>query len=714
MRNTIELSVGDPGRATTLYKVSEIKYADLLQVVTHHNYSPIRWNGSRSTETFSGATGFGIDIDKGLSLDDAKKIIEERRIHAFIATTKSHQLEKKNAKGEVIAPAVDRFRILIPFNRFVFTVKDYNRIVKKLTDPNDGIFPQCDEAVLDGGRQYFPSPETGTFINYFGRKEFSDFNVDDGLKVVKSAFDERMKVRLAKDNTPQLITEINDKTPIWCPFCGDFEDGGVHTNGTPSAVVFVTSKYSRSIYCSHCGKTYQSEKMYPSLEKITDGYYAYGEGCARVKLVQDMETRRVDVSVTNIGWNNGCILMDISREKLPAVKEYMLTSKFIPSFTNKKELSDISITNHSYRLVNESAWEIRHPALPADVADNQFIDGWLEKTFGQHKEFVKQWLSVYCYTNYLRLPILLLSGPKGSGKSLFGDVVSSIFPYLSSTWKAADSEFTEWATAKLLIADETLHRRDPRQYQLLKQLSGQEFVRRNEKYEKAHDVRNNLSVIILSNDPLMVFVEREELPIEESNNPFFVYHMKQSFSETERDNTMKEKLVRRLGVYIRSELKNVYGSLGDRSRFRFQIPTPLTPEQTKLYELNQTSIESCVVRFKERIVDHCLLRETDPYRPYVAEGYIPSDLFTCFETGSHTPDDVIRWMAKHGLIKGMDKVRPRIKDEKDEILAQRRCYEMSEVFRESLNAEAKNFTDVPSVPGVPPVPGHNLGRESGF
>jgi hypothetical protein len=710
MRNTIELSVGDPGRATTLYKVSEIKHADLLQIVTHHNYSPIRWNGPRSTETFSGATGFGADIDDGLSLDDAKKIIEEKKIHAFIATTKSHQIDKKNAKGEITAPPMDRFRVLIPFNRFVYTVKDYSRIVRKLTDPKDGLFPQCDDAVLDGGRQYFPSPDTGTFINFFDRKDFSDFNVDEGLKVVKSAFDERLKVRLAKDDTTVLVTDLKDKTPIWCPFCCDFEDRGVHTNGTPSAVVFVTTKYSRNIYCSHCGKTYTSEKMYPSLEKITDGYYAYGEGCARVKLVQDMETRSVDVSVTNIGWNNGCILMDISKEKLPEVKAYMLTEKFIPSFTSKKELSDITIFAHSYRLVNESAWEIRHPALPVDIADNQFIDEWLEKTFGQYTEFIKRWLSVYCYTNYLRLPMLLLSGPKGSGKSLFGDVVSSIFPYLSSTWKAADSEFTEWATAKLLIADETLHRRDPRQYQLLKQLSGQEFVRRNEKYEKAHDVRNNLSVIILSNDPLMVFVEKDELPTEESNNPFFVYHMTQSFSEAERDNSLKEKLVRRLGHYIRSELKKVYDSLGDRSHLRFQIATPLTPEQGKLYELNQTSIEGCVLRFKEWIVDHCLIVETDPCRPYVLEGYIPSDLFTWFNTGSHTPDDIVRWMAKHGLIKGMDKVRPRIKNGKAETLAQKRCYETSQEFLESLKAEA----GVPAVPSVPPVPAQNLVGESGL
>jgi hypothetical protein len=707
MRNTIELSVGDPGRATTLYKITEVKHADLPQIVTHHNYSPIHWYGPRSTETFSGATGFGIDIDEGLSLDDAKKIIEERKIHAFIATTKSHQVDKKNAKGEVIAPAVDRFRILIPFNRLVHTLKDYNRIAKKLTDPEDGIFPQCDGAVLDGGRQYFPSPESGTFINYFDRKNFSDFNVDDGLKVVKSAFDERLKVRLAKDNSSVLVIDLKDKAPIWCPFCGDFEDRGIHTNGTPSAVVFVTTKYSRSIYCSHCGKTYMSEKMYPSLERITEGYFAYGEGCARVKLVEDKETRRVDVSVTNIGWSNGCILMDISKEKLPEVKEYMLVSKFIPSFTSKKELSDTSISAHSYRLVNESAWEIRHPALPVDIVDNQFIEDWLEKTFGQYKEFIKRWLAVYCYTNYLRLPMLLLSGPKGSGKSLFGDVVSSIFPYLSSTWKAADSEFTEWATAKLLIADETLHRRDPRQYQLLKQLSGQEFVRRNEKYEKAHDVRNNLSVIILSNDPLMVFVEKDELPSEESNNPFFVFHMKQSFSEAERDNSLREKLVRRLGNYIRSELKSVYDGLGERSHFRFQIPTPITPEQGKLYELNQTSIEGCVVRFRERVVDHCLMEETDPCRPYVLEGYIPSDLFRDYDTGSHTPDDVIRWMAKHGLIKGMDKVRPRIKDDKGKNLAHKRCYEMSREFLESLKAEA-------GVPSVPPVPAQNLVGESGL
>ena len=41
----------------------------------------------------------------------------------------------------------------------------------------------------------------------------------------------------------------------------------------------------------------------------------------------------------------------------------------------------------------------------------------------------------------------------------------------------------------------------------------------------------------------------------------------------------------------------------------------LTPEQRKLYELNQTSIEGVVVKFRERIVDRCLMVDTDPDRP---------------------------------------------------------------------------------------------------
>jgi replication-associated recombination protein RarA len=65
--------------------------------------------------------------------------------------------------------------------------------------------------------------------------------------------------------------------------------------------------------------------------------------------------------------------------------------------------------------------------------NNAVIDDYLESTFGQYKTFIKQWLAAYCYTNHQKLPTLILTGPRGSGKNTFAELVAIIFDQLSAT-----------------------------------------------------------------------------------------------------------------------------------------------------------------------------------------------------------------------------------------------------------------------------------------
>jgi hypothetical protein len=308
----------------------------------------------------------------------------------------------------------------------------------------------------------------------------------------------------------------------------------------------------------------------------------------------------------------------------------------------------------------------------------------LKSLFGDYTDFVKQWLAMYTYTNHKRLPFILLYGPKGSGKTIFGDVVADIYQFLSSTWKADDSEFTGWAEKKLLVADETMHRRDPRQYARLKQLAGQEFVNRNEKFQVAHDVRNNLNVIIMSNDSLPIFVEKEELPTKDTNNQFFVYEMK-AFEEDRRDNKIHDKIRSRLGHYIRTELKRIHEAIGNNDGCRFQIPTPITEYESRLFALNVTSIESTGERFIEKLADR-MEDEQGEFTPYLKGGYLPAECFSSYEYGGHDRDDVVRWLAKTNRIEGLEKNRPRLEDQKKKELPRRRCYAMTERMKGDLNS----------------------------
>ena len=58
--------------------------------------------------------------------------------------------------------------------------------------------------------------------------------------------------------------------------------------------------------------------------------------------------------------------------------------------------------------------------------DNDFIEEYLDDRFGTHKTFIKEWLAVYCYTNYQKLPTLILTGYCGSGKTTFAEIIADI------------------------------------------------------------------------------------------------------------------------------------------------------------------------------------------------------------------------------------------------------------------------------------------------
>lgn len=249
MRNEIRLSVGNAGANTTSFKSTDVNTAELLRVITTSNYSPISWkNGYRAGKNFSGASGFAVDIDNGLSLQDAKARIEKEKIHSFLVTTKSHQKEK----GGKVA---DRFRILIPFHRAVYTTQDYKRAVQEVVK----LFPECDKAVQgDTARMYYISPADCVSVNYFDKTDFHDIYIDAGLKGVPNAFDDSLEVRRASDRSLSFVFVLTDeRTPIYCPFCDDFEDKEKKTNGTASAVVWGDE---HSISCSHCVMKYYPVK----------------------------------------------------------------------------------------------------------------------------------------------------------------------------------------------------------------------------------------------------------------------------------------------------------------------------------------------------------------------------------------------------------------------------------------------------------------------
>jgi len=225
--------------------------------------------------------------------------------------------------------------------------------------------------------------------------------------------------------------------------------------------------------------------------------------------------------------------------------------------------------------------------------------------------------------------------------------VGEVYKPLSSEWHGHEQNFTYEVENKLLIVEEN-EVSSLNQYKTLKKYSGQKYAMVNKKFQDPYEVRNNMNIILLANDNVPLYVNREEMPSDEKNNQFFVFELPEVSKESRRAD-MQKMLVDRLGHYIRTELKTIFNQLSSTlNSHRYSIATPITQAEIDLFKDNMTESDSHTDALIQRIN---LMIPDGPFYNFIKIGLLPVEMIKgTGDSGRYS--SVVKNLKKRVLIKG--------------------------------------------------------------
>lgn len=639
-------SKNDIGSQNKVFETVVVKIKDLPYIVTQYNYSLINWiGGQRNGDNFKSASGFIVDIDEGLTIDEAQQRLDSQNLNYIIIPSRSHTAE------------AHKFHILLFFSHPIYASNAYEGVADKI---KEDLFPELDTNTLDGARFAYGSPKNFPSINCFTGENYNTLEFDH-------LWTSSTEINTAKGG---LITayETNGHTSCYCLF---------HEDSNPSAFIdYSEESENYFIHCSACNHSYWMLKDTVEMDSILEPFWSYK------KDVYQMGIMGNDFYFNPIGFPAFHTLTnsesDAKAKKSAHTK--LIRRKHIPHITRIDYRGDINAETNYHRVdASTGIITVNYAPISVNIEDNEFIEKYLEDRFGSHMQFIKEYLSVFSYTNYTKLPTLVFNSSRGNGKSTFAELIGSIYWPLWSDWTGIEGNFNYESEKKFLLVEENTTSNE-KQYKTLKKYMGQTYAPVNKKYKDPYKTLNNMSIAVLSNKQIPMFVRASEIPTDEANNQFFVWEFPELSGDI--DSGMGNKLQARIGHYIRTELKTVYVAIeANMSKYRYSINVPITEYETAMFKANITDVESDA---NDIIYEVCNLDENGntygQYYEFIADGFLPIDFVNYRTTINYKR--VLKNLIERKYL-SVDKDRP-MKDGK-----QYRCYLMTKKFREKFTEVQK-------------------------
>lgn len=627
----------------------DIEDSTLKDIFTKYVYSGNQWErGLCKNANFKRMSAIILDADQGLKISEAQELF--KNFHYIIHTSTSHLADIKNKGGKQ-----ERFRVILPLDPAKYDLIDSYSTAGETYVYLFNKYTWADPSCKDAARKFFPFlnkayPDLFQLHVNEGKEYFS-LDLNDIMAQAKAAIVKPQKIAEAQQylylndefvlrdgRTKVRLRDITGYTSLYCNFCDDIN------SASGSAFVDLNADGKYFSHCKHCNKTYW---IAPEDEKGELFYL----GHQLMKIICNTEK----IAFTPISRE---LLNDMPLERRQILLNRVAKYRTMPagSFT-VNYMSDAFAETLSYELQNKT-WElnIKMPPIPIVKKDNAYIDEWLAAMFGNYADFIKDWMALFCYTNYKPMPTIVLNGVRGSGKTTFGELIKDIFPNMGAKWDATDENFTEFFQKKLLLVEENPETDKRDQYVNIKKVSGSDMLNVNLKYGAKFEVKNNAKIIILSNAARPLAVISNEKPTFESDNQFFMLTL------TERpknlNSSIKVDLRERIGYYVRTELRTRFlkwQASGVETKNRYSMPCPITPDMLYVYESSKTAIDEECEDIHEILKNGRATKDGmgNPLRVYGPYAYITftelKDICGAFKY-KQTPSTYKKHLQDNGLI----------------------------------------------------------------
>lgn len=239
---------------------------------------------------------------------------------------------------------------------------------------------------------------------------------------------------------------------------------------------------------------------------------------------------------------------------------------------------------------------------------------------------------------------LIFHGPQGAGKNLFFEAYSSIYGKYGRIIGQAeiDDKFNDWASGKLfMIADEVVARQELFHIKnKIKALITGENIRINPKNVAAHDERNHVNIVFLSN-------ETQPLVLEKDDRRFAVVWVPEKLPDNYYADVAEEISAGGIAA-LHDYLLNL--DLGD---FNEHSKPPMTRSKQDLIDINLDSVQRFI---QDWVADDLEL----PVIPCSSE-----DLYKAYQgwskrNGVSRPRELSQMIGSIAKMRGWRKDRPRV------------------------------------------------------